>query len=351
MDNSTQRTTRKEKALEWDRRRPDSLLSEEMIEFYVMSKAYNRYGGHTTLSPIGDFLLQGAPHFGDAIKEITVTLHFPNSGPPRKSLESLYKDHDLHRASLPKVVFRRASGKISMDVSSELLNSSNWERSSRLSLPLFGSGVDEIISALSLMRKRLKKSDDFNLDGFLAHCEAARKRVPNCEDELQMVAAELKAADEAKRAAMSPWEKLGIDWEDYHHDARDILDDPFFWDCTNEFAPNGNDTGADLLSAYSDWIKRHRDGQTMKFLESIARQWGYGNFAGMDQDVSDEAAIALAFADLKLRAICDPEARDLALRAIERQRTEALDSTGWSHRDERLKTLDVLEAKLDMCSQ
>jgi hypothetical protein len=56
------------------------------MEFYVMAKSYNCYGGHTTLSPIGQFLLRNAPDFGDAIKEITVTLHFACTGPAKKTL-------------------------------------------------------------------------------------------------------------------------------------------------------------------------------------------------------------------------------------------------------------------------
>jgi RNA-directed DNA polymerase len=38
------------------------------MEFYVMAKSHNRYGGHTTLSRIGDFLLMGGNDFGDAVK-------------------------------------------------------------------------------------------------------------------------------------------------------------------------------------------------------------------------------------------------------------------------------------------
>lgn len=316
-----------------------------MIEFYVMAKAYNRYGCHTTLTPIAEFLLHGAPRFGESIKEITVTLHFPNSGPPKETLESLYEDHDRYRARLPKVVYRRSRGAMAIDVSSELLDG-NWKMSSRLELPLFVAAVEEVIAALALMRKRLKKADDFDLDGFLAHCESARGLVPKSEDDLQLVAAELKAADEARRAAQSPWVNLGIDWDDYHPNARVILDDPFFWDASHDFAPNGNDTGADILSGYSDWRKRHKDGQPVRFLERLARQWGYADCASMDKDVSDDAVIGLAFADLKLRATCESELRDLALRAIQRQRVQAQESTGWLHRDEKLKALDVLEAKL-----
>lgn len=316
------------------------------MDFYVMAKSYNCYGGHTTLSQIGRFLLRDAPDFGDAIKEITVTLHFPNSGPAKKTLEQLLDRHNSHRATLPKITYRRVKGKVEIDVASDLIDGRDWKPSPRLSLPLFAQGVDEVIRALSLMGKRLKPTDAFEYHAFLSQCESARHRIPNSEDALQDIAAELKAADQAKLAAMSPWEKLGIDWEDFHPRAREILDDPFFWECTDDFSPNGNDTGADLLEAYRDWLKRHKDGQPVDFLERLAKQWGYSGIDGMDDEVRDESAIALAFADIKLRSICDQQARELALESINRLRVQAQAATEWTHRSERLKTLDKIESKL-----
>lgn len=316
------------------------------MEFYVMAKSYNCYGGHTTLSPIGDFLLRECPDLGDAIAEITVTLHFPSSGPPKKTLEDLLIRHNSHRATLPRITYRRAKRKVEIDIASQLMDGRDWRPSPRLSLPLFERGVDEIIGALSLIRKRLKSPDAFDLDGFLAHCEAARERIPVSEDALQELGAELKAADQAKRNAMSPWEKLAIDWDDFHTDARTILDDPFFWDCTNDFSPNGNDTGADLLEGYRGWLKAHREGEPVRFLESLARQWGYAGLKEMDEDVRNEAGVGLAFADIKLRGRCDEQARELAMECLERQRAQAEAALGWPHREERLTSLKKIEAKL-----
>jgi len=317
-----------------------------VMEFYVMAKSYDCYGGHTTLSPIGDFLLIGANKFGDAIKELTVTLHFRDSGPPKKTLEQLLESHNNYRLTLPKITYRKAKGKVEIDIASELMDGRDWKPSPRLSLPLFRQGVDEVVRALSLMKKRVKGSDAFDMDGFLAHCEAARQRIPSTEDVLQDLAAELKAANQVKRDAMSPWEKLGIDWEDFHPRAREILDDPFFWDRVDDFSPNGNDTGADLLTSYRDWLKTHAEGQPIRFLGYLAKEWGYTEIEAMDDEVRDEAAIGLAFADIKLRATCDPQVRRLAVEAIERQRNQAEAATEWSHRNERLKTLEKIKAKL-----
>lgn len=311
-----------------------------------MTKSYNCYGGHTTLSQIGDFILLGGKDFGDAVKEIKVTLHLPCSGPPKRTLEQLLERHNNHRSTLPKITFRRASGKVEIDVASELMDGRDWKPSPRLSLPLFERGVEEVTQAMSLMKKRLKASDSFDLDAFLILCQAAREHLPSSEDALQDLVAELKAAKKEKCDAMSPWEKLDIDWEEFHPSSREILDDPFFWNCTNDFSPNGNDTGADLLEAYRDWLTSHNDGQPVRFLEWLTKRWGYSDLDTMDDDVRDEAAIALAFADIKLRGLCDDRARQLAMKSIKRQRIHAEGATAWSHREERLKTLETIERKL-----
>lgn len=198
------------------------------MDFHVVANSYNCYGGHTTLSPIGDFLLAGSGNFGGAIQEIAVTLHFRDSGPAKKTLESLLETHNNFRATLPKVTYRRAKGKVEIAIASELMEGRDWTHSSILSLPLFKAGVDEVIHALGLLSKRLKRTDDFSLEKFLDHCEAARKRVPDSEEALQFLASGLKAAAQAKRDGMSAWEQLGIDWEDFHPKAREMLDDPFF---------------------------------------------------------------------------------------------------------------------------
>jgi len=316
------------------------------MEFYVSVSSYNCYGGHTTLSKIGHFLLMDAIDFGDAVRELNITLHLKTSGPAKKTLESLRETHAAHRATLPKITYYRAKGRIELSIASEAMDGDEWERSPRLSLPLFLRGLDEVIRSLILLRKRLKKSDDFDLEAFLVHCEAARQRVPDTEDQLQALGEKLEAADQAKRDAMSPWEKLGIDWEDFHPQARAILDDPFYWDCVNDFAPHGNDMGADLLEDYRAWLKKNGHGQILRFIAVLAKRWGYQNWASVDDEVRDEASVALAFADLKLRSTCAPEARQLALEAIGRQRKQSEESEGWSHRDERLQTLGILEAKL-----
>ena len=288
----------------------------------------------------------GRENFGDAVKELTVTLFLSDSGPAKETLEELLDKHNNFRSSLPKLTYRKKNGKVEIAIASSVMDASEWIPSRLLSLSLFERAVDEIVGALSLMRKKLNRSDAFDLDAFLLHCEASKIRIPRTELELQELAVALNEASKAKRDAMSSWQKLGIDWDEFHSQARAILDEPFFWDCTDDFSPNGNDTGADLLENYRDWIKRHKDGRPIVFLDYLAKKWGYASFEAFDEDVLIESGIGLAFADIKLRGTCDQEVRDLAIECIHRQRIKADAAHDRQYREEKLASLKKFEAKL-----
>jgi uncharacterized protein YfeS len=318
------------------------------MQFYLMARTYNTYGSHLTLSLIPDLLLRDASHFGLGISELTVTLHFPHVGRALPTLEQMFIDFHMNRQRLPRVVFRRARRQVSIDIASDLLDGKAFALRHALSLPLFAAGVSETITALELLRRRISKEDDFELEAFLTHCSQARASIPATDNELQAFANNCEKSRAKQNAAMSPWERLDVDWRDFHPKARAILDDPFYWDCSNAFAPNGNDTGADLLTAYQTWLTRNPSGDPIAFFHRLIEGWGFPPDVSSDlaRTVRDEAAIALAFAELKLRADCRPAVAALARAALQRQHQQAIDATHWPHKEERLKSLKMLCAKL-----
>lgn len=312
------------------------------MNLYVNVNWYNRYGSE---SLIAGFLLRNTNDFGSAISELTVNLHFPHPGPPRKTLEIIYAEFHKNRELLPKIAFQRARGVVEIDVASELIDGSNWKTEQRqFSLLNFQKVVKEVINALQLLRQQITPKDDFDLERFLQHCQSTITYLPMTDEDLFALKQDVQQARAVRLDAMSPWESLGIDWRDFHPDARKLLDDPFYWESADDFAPHGNNTGADLFAAYRSWFKRNAEGDSLVFLQKLYREWGCGDT--VDQKIADEAVIALAFAELKLRAECRSNIAKLALEVIERQRRQTIEATEWLHREERLKRLEMLSSKL-----
>jgi uncharacterized protein YfeS len=319
------------------------------LDFYVMAKSYSMYGAHSTLTPIASVLMAGAGDFGSAIKELTVTLHLRNIGTPKKSLQRLLEQHNSYRLTLPKITYRKAKGKVEIDVASELVEDRVGKASHGPSLRVFEQGLGEVCCALALLKSRVKPSDAFDLDAFLAHCEAARQRIPGSEAALQSLALALSAAEKTTRKNLSPWEKLDIDWGSFHPRAREILDDPFFWDDADGLSPNGSDTGADLLGAYRRWRKDCLDTDPLHFFRHLCVTWGYEDAESMDDEMRHDAIVGLAFAEFKLRGACDEHVLTLAMDSIRRQRVRAESSAIWPHRAELLEALKRIECKLKQC--
>ena len=321
------------------------------MKFYLMGCAPNCYGSHSILRLIPEFILTDAGSFGSAIVELTIKLNFLSSEPPRPTLEGLYAQYLAYRQTLPKVEFRRSRGKASIAVASELIDGADWF-SKVVSAALFRDAFAETVTALGLLKLRLKVTDDFSLSDLLEHCRKRESYLPKNDEAAMVLKSELSASSAARRAALSPWERLDIDWKDFHPDSRRILDNPFYWEQANDLSPHGNDTGADLLSDYRKWLKRNPLGDSLEFYERLLKQWG---FSDKDPDqmarrVTDEGAVALAFAEVKLRGVCSPPVADLAKKAVERQRKEVLVATDWPHREDQLRSLDLIEAKLRIVS-
>lgn len=316
------------------------------LEFHLAANAYNSYGGAPdSLSLIPLFLLKDPPDFGSALAELTVTLHFQTKRPPRalSSLTGLYREFHEKRLKLPKVIFRRSRQTASIDVASDLMDGDDWRRRTDSLLPLFVAGVKETLAALELLRTRITAKDSFQLESFLQFCAARAGDLPKTEEELAQLKDEISIRQRAQRAALTPWEELEIDFRDFHPDARRVLDDPFFWSNTDDESPNGNDTGSDLLRNYRDWLKLHAAEDPMQFMQDLGRRYG----SSLDElgaefpEVLNQAAVALAFAEIKLRGACRRSAAEYALQAVARQRQAA---ANWGYAC--VKSLDAIEEKL-----
>lgn len=318
------------------------------MRFEAMARTYDTFGGHAILSLVPEFLLWEAPDFGPAIMDLGITFNFPHAGPPRRTLNDLYRRFHASRNVLPKIVYRRKRAQVEIDIASDLISGENWHDTHGVPLPLFQRAAIETVAALALLGQRLTAKDDFDLDAFLAHCNGALLRLPSTQEELSAFMQESERRWHARKASASPWDALDIDWRDYHPDARRILDSPFYWECENDFAPHGNDTGADLLEDYRKWFRRNPGGDPIVFYRTHVARWGFPADSSEDsvRTLLDDAAVALAFAELKLRAECHSTVMELARDAVRRQRQRASEAIDRPHRAEGLKSLDAISEKL-----
>ena len=139
-------------------------------------------------------------------------------------------------------------------------------KSKRISLPLFQDGCREIVSALSLIKERLKPSDDFDFKAFDAHLQRRLDRLPTRVSELKTLLRELESNEQERLAAArvrpptagQPLSKGGpkavaLCHDDYaaEHVGRTKDGRQFF--LTTPFVPgsaSGGDPGREFLALY-----------------------------------------------------------------------------------------------------
>ena len=211
----------------------------------------------------------------------------------------------------------------------------------RVSLPqmtraLFDQSFDDIIDAAGYGMDGLKRSDDFDGPGFLAWlAEVRAEQRPDGED-LRALIGEALDVRKAKFEALTPWDRLSLDWSRFAPKARDVLDDPDDWSEGYDFAPHGNDTGADIFSQWSRFSRLTPEAATRRLEAEVP---------GGPEDENDwfhrvQVHLALAFGHIKKTGTCPGPLRTEALVVLETERTAADTRTGWEHREEWLGRLD-----------
>ena len=329
----------------------------------VQVGAYNSHGGDWCSSTAGWYLTRHTGEYGAGISEICVDLLLRSSGPPKRRLRDLYQTFHKYRQELPKLTFYRKKGKIEIDLASRACDAETMDANRGRAISRFLAAMDEVIEVLKLIKGKLRRSDDFDLDRFLEDVAAARARAPRTQTELDAFWEELMEEDRQRLANMDEWERLGVDWDEYHKDARELLDDPFFWCISDDYSPHGSDTGADVLDMYQEWRREHRRGNPLQFLEELLVGWGVSQIdwsAAGEADVReitnrdeyalalcDDAVIALAFAQIKITGACSDELIRMALAAIARERMAfVVEHNKWPSLEDRRSMLERMKNKL-----
>lgn len=322
------------------------------------------FGANPTYSLAGQYLADGLGDYGTAVRDLGITACFRGGPVGHPSLQSLFdRYHAEFLPSLPTTKFLRKKARLELEYETSVADATFLRSHGPPSAAVFARVLSELAETLHLLDRKLKKSDDVALSRF--HEDVARlvREAPQTDDALRLLQARIRSDEQARRGAMDPWDLLDIDWDEYHPSARRLLGDPFFWDEADDYAPHGNDTGADVLADFILWNRRHPSVPAWRMAQELLRAWGISAFdhATVDRaavaallqrdpsalSVTDEAMIAAAFAAMKLRGSCDAETRALALSAIERQRiAEAIADGGPHDAAEHLRRLDLLAATL-----
>lgn len=333
------------------------------MKIEVFCHAYDSHGGGPAVSLIGGYLFPFLSRVEPEALIVEANPCFRSTGPPRKTLEGHYEEFHSSLERLPAVRFVAKTQCLNIRYASRVCSAETALRYGGPSLEVFALALREFAALLPGILERHKSlKGKVDRAGLKRALEAALAEAPTTESELKTLS--MRVREEAREAAakLSPWERLGIDWSEYHPQARELLDDPFFWEEADDYAPHGNDTGSDLLSEFRVWRRRNHDLPVLRFLSHLLSKWGfkervleYSKKALSDWTVDDEmainlfdeAAIALAFAQIKLEAVCDTEARDAALVSISRQlSSEVAAHFGWTIPPERVSRLQQLRAVL-----
>ena len=164
----------------------------------------------------------------------------------------------------------------------------------------------------------------------------------------------------------------GISRETSHPRFRELAADDFFYDCTDDFSPFGNDDGADTLYNLEDWYREGgRDAKVASFLKNLIKEWDFGvppkmlhaDQAALEKWLAKEhmheaylqsicnAYIATAFGQLKVAGQVNAGMRADALAAIGCQvRLNQLARTSsphWQHADQNLARLVTMRTVLE----
>jgi uncharacterized protein YfeS len=147
--------------------------------------------------------------------------------------------------------------------------------------------------------------------------------------------------------------EVGPARETSHPDFVRACEAELFYDCTDDFGPFGNDSGADTLRSLEDWNRDGAKGTLRSFIDHILEEWGISipDLATTDRDtviewiededletalrVVDNVIVAAAFGAAKITGKIEAAVAVLAKAALDREAIVIEDSArrypSWPH--------------------
>ncbi|MBV4359720.1 hypothetical protein [Pinibacter aurantiacus] len=164
-------------------------------------------------------------------------------------------------------------------------------------------------------------------------------------------------------------EKYGIDQENSHPRAIELIPEEFFWSCIDELAPFGSDEGDTALAEYRRWRQSFPQTPTIECLKWVIEGVGEMSIEDYNQSLLEKnliksqlkdgefddqqyiytldiSVIATGFAQLVDEGVIEPQNKPIIQLAIDRQIIWAGLTDGWSHAKEYVGYLEVLTRAL-----
>jgi len=164
-------------------------------------------------------------------------------------------------------------------------------------------------------------------------------------------------------------EPYGIDKDNAHERAVELIPEEFFWSCVDELAPFGSDEGDTALSEFRDWKKDNPNTETFECIRWTIEGVSEKNLAEYNEKILDRtliksqledenfndqqyiftvdiSVIATGFAQLVDEGKIDEKNKPIIQLAIDRQKIWAELATEWEYGNEYIEKLKVLNRAL-----
>ena len=199
------------------------------MEISISHRTYNGYGGDRILSPVGARLSLDLGDYGKAVDEIEIVACLQSATRnPLPTLEEMFEEFVKYVTTLPKVAFRRKKRRLELQFRCNSITAEDIAPHQR-SVEKSNRALSEILAVLPLLGTRLKNTDDFNFAMFLDDARRILGKPFASEEEIRQVSEQFQTKWQAEQDNKSWWEREDIDWDEYHPQAREILDEPFYW--------------------------------------------------------------------------------------------------------------------------
>ena len=320
--------------------------------------AFAESGGGMSIAPVGEVLEDALVDREFGISDLEIHPYFDRGKPSPGGWEEAFDRYHAFLRTLPTTRFESKRRKLSIQYLSQLTPVDDVLDERAFMPAVFRKAYNEMIDVLRSLEVKLEGKAGLQFSALVGAIRQIALELPRTDAGVYNLMRDVRARQQTRFDAL-PWDaRLGIEWTDFHPNAKILLNAPLFWDVVDDNSPHGNDTGADILEDFKRWRVKNKEVPPLRFLDRRLASWGFDAFssslraevpvlpAATIEPTRDEAAIALAFALIKLEGKCDAATRQRAVEAIDRQSSDGA-VAAWRSADERRQALKVMRAKLE----